>query len=641
MIPDFFETEGPLGSHGAMAHCSPLGAYPSRRGSDSSECWALVALLCGTAATACVASPVNTAGGAVPSPQNATRVVAESAAASLSHWGGTYTAGPFGVATVAAAAPYLAVTPPFWTSRPYLLPTGDAGEFHMALPHPRHGRTAVFRSGTHSGPDTLAFSGFEPWADERVFLRQAPGAAPTPGQLFFSGQPVEAANAALAWSPPLRAAVLEEFADRIVVRFPRRQADAAVFLAAVRAAHPDSAGLAVAHGTSLVATGRRDEARRAYERALALAPDNEDARFGLRMLDGVGERAKPGFRAMLPFHPAEAFRPPSAQELAAVRADWRGRDLGPLNAKVVHRYSEDYGFGPVSVSIVAHRVRGAIHYGAVLLPVAEGEPESPAARPVVVDARGVNPSYSPLDLREPPRSLMALGAAQTNYAFVVPAMPGHALIAGGKTFTSKGDAADAWDGATDATLALLGAALATSERLDPSRVAVVGHSRGGTVAMLAGIRDSRIDLVVSVAGPVDHFQAMQPFVGFTWAEFLVDAMADGDAPTSKDPAGQKYDHFFHRVPTEGETLADVRHRIAASSPLYFAADLPPTLAFFGDEDRSVPVANARALEQRFAELDRSEPDFRVHVYAGLGHDTEPLLVNRAIAEALGVALRAR
>ena len=74
--------------------------------------------------------------------------------------------------------------------------------------------------------------------------------------------------------------------------------------------------------------------------------------------------------------------------------------------------------------------------------------------------------------------------------------------------TSEGDRSDVWDGATDDALALLNVALKITPEADARRIAVFGRSRGGTVALLAAIRDPRIRQVVDWAGPSDLFRLM-------------------------------------------------------------------------------------------------------------------------------------
>ena len=62
-------------------------------------------------------------------------------------------------------------------------------------------------------------------------------------------------------------------------------------------------------------------------------------------------------------------------------------------------------------------------------------------------------------------------------------------------------------------------------------------------------------------------------------------------------------------------LTELRRRIAAASPLYFAERLPPFQIHQGDGDLAVPVRNAIALRDRVSPSDARG----VFIYAGVGH----------------------
>ena len=59
-------------------------------------------------------------------------------------------------------------------------------------------------------------------------------------------------------------------------------------------------------------------------------------------------------------------------------------------------------------------------------------------------------------------------------------------------FAATGDPSDAWDGATDDTLALLNAALDVTPQADPNRIGMWGHSMGGEVTLRALLVSDRI-----------------------------------------------------------------------------------------------------------------------------------------------------
>ncbi len=548
--------------------------------------------------------------------------------AAFAEYAGVYLAGPLAVLEVGAVDDYISLVPPFWGGKPYFVK--DGGEtFSMALPSPRPDRTATFQRRADGAVVGLVLTNVEDAYDGKRFERVTAD-APTPAQLFLGRKPVEAAKAALA-DKTLTADRLYEFAYQGFLKYPSRRADTVTFLRIVAAAHPEYAPLASLLGYSLIAAGRRDEARTVLANALRLDPENPLAWEASRRLGLREPEPGKGYRAVLPFSLDAAFAPPTQSEIEAVRRAWALRDLSARNVLVVHRFELPLSHGTFEGEIIRHTISGVEHYGAVLVPKGATGP-----LPVVIDARGVNFFYSPLDISGGVESTTALAEAQTDFVYVIPSMRGHKIIVNGAEFKSGGDSSDAWDGATDDTLVFLNVVLATIPQADERHIAIVGRSRGGTVAMLAGERDGRISLVQSISGPTDRFEAMDPVNGWRWTEILADDMSDGK-PSSmeeQEEGSQVFDHFFDRVLTDGEDLRDVRMRMFASSPLFFIETLPQTDAYYGAEDSSVPLANAMRLRERADSLSRSGSDLAVHVFEGRGHDTDPYLVNQSIKERL-------
>ncbi len=539
-------------------------------------------------------------------------------------YAGTYAAGPLATLEIGAVEDLISAVPPFWGAKPYLRRV-DGETFAFVLPHPEPERTLTFERGPDGTVTAVVMANVDGDHDGATFRRLAPDET-TPAVLFMDRRPVAAAEAALA-EPGLALGKVLATVERRFMRHPSRHASTAAFLETLAAAHPGNARIQALLGHARVAVGDRAAARAAFDRASALDPHNETAREGLRLLDLTEPAPGEGYRAVLPYRLADAFAPPSEAENAEVRAMWTARNLAARDVETLHKFELEHAGVVFDAQIVRHRGPAGTHVGAVLVPEGAYEP-----LPVVIDARGVDPSYSPLDLADPPNSLVALGSAAEGFVILAPAYRGNRLLADGRKFATEGDPSEAWDGATDDALAFLNAALAVTPQADPDRVAVLGKSRGGTVALLAGIRDRRVGLVLDVVGPVDQFSAQDPHVGWTWAELLAADMADGEPPPMRDDSGQKFDHFFDR----GESLAAVRRRMLASSPLYFAADLPETHAWYGADDTSVPLANAGALEARLRSLGRLGGDATVTVFPDRGHDTDPYLLARDVAARLSV-----
>lgn len=537
-------------------------------------------------------------------------------------YAGTYVAGPLATLEIGAVEDLISAVPPFWGAKPYLHHV-EGETFAFVLPHPEPERRLTFERGPDWSVTAVVMTNVDGEHDGRTFRRLPPDET-TPALLFMDGRPAAAAEAALA-DPALALDNALETVEGRFMRHPSRHIDTAVFLETLAAAHPDDARIWALIGHARVATDDRAAARAAFDRAVASDPDNQSARSGLRVLDLAEPLPGEGYRAVLPYRLVDAFARPTEAEVAEVRAQWAARDLSARDIEVLHRFELEHARVKFDVRVVRHRGPAGIHVGAVLVPEGAEEP-----LPVVIDARGVDPSYSPLDLTDLPNSLVALGDAAEGFVILAPAYRGNRLLADGREFVAEGDPSDAWDGATDDALAFLNAALDVTPRADPSRVAILGKSRGGTVALLAGIRDSRVSLVLDVVGPVDQFAAQDPHIGWTWAELLAADMADGEPPVLRNDSGQKFDHFFDR----GETLAEVRRRMLASSPLYFVDDLPEMHAWYGADDTSVPIANPRALEARLRGIGRLGEDATVTVLLGRGHDTDPYLLTRDVASRL-------
>ncbi|HSU26266.1 MAG TPA: hypothetical protein VLI65_09800, partial [Pyrinomonadaceae bacterium] len=150
-------------------------------------------------------------------------------------------------------------------------------------------------------------------------------------------------------------------------------------------------------------------------------------------------------------------------------------------------------------------------------------------------------------------------------------------------------------------------------------IAVFGKSRGGTLAMLAGIRDKRIKQIVSWSGPVDWFELMGAN-GWPERAIVADALLKRVEP--QEDGGQFVRTFLAKAISGERNLAQVRLHMIESSPLYFADRLPPFQAYYGVEDRMVPVRNGRALERALQNRDLVH---RIFYHAEAGHDLNPKL----------------
>jgi len=469
-------------------------------------------------------------------------------------------------------------------------------------------RQIEFRRSASGSAEALSLVGSDRW------LRRVPPVRQVWDDLLDGRAAVAAARVGRPGEQGFAEAA--EVAQVVLARLPSRRGAVAEFLDALAPRAPDLAAFHRVHGDALAAVGRVAAARRAYHQALDAGAAVATMQPRLRMAGEVSTPAPNGWS--VPFTMAQLLAPPTTDEMQAVRLDWRTRTLAVSAIEEVHHQPLPVEGGAAREAVVlSYRVDGARHFGVVLLPRATGA----GCCAVIVDIKGTTPDYAPLAIeRQLPRSLRELGSARDNTLVVLPGLRGERIELGGRTFVSDGDRRDGWDGAADDARALLTAVLTHYPQADPQRACAFGHSRGGTVALLAAARDRRFGCVAAEAGPVDWFALMAED---GWP--LPAAVAEGLNGRSQpgDIGGQFIERFLAPVIAGEWTLAQARHRMLASSPLYFANQLPATLAVYGGDDASVPVANGLALRSRFQDFSSAGPR-AVIIQRATGHDLDPI-----------------
>jgi len=307
---------------------------------------------------------------------------------------------------------------------------------------------------------------------------------------------------------------------------------------------------------------------------------------------------------------ADLLQPPNPGEIAAVQSEWRARDLTPTDVTTVATHRVNISGAEFEASIVSYSLAGLRQYGALFLPA-----RAVGALPVILDIRGVEPGYPVRRLDQGPFSATVLTSPEhQRFAFAVPSLRGHAIELAGQTYTSEGDRRDSWDGATDDAIGFLTVVLSLDEPVDRDRLGVFGASRGGSVALLMAARDPRVNAAVAFAPATDWFSLMgRP--GEDWLEALLAAKAQQERDENTREAQ------FHEWFVDDRrqlALSEARRRIIASSPLYFRPIGAAIQVHHGVDDRSVPVRNSQALEQRFLEAGAS--NWQVLFHSGAGHD---------------------
>ncbi|MEM6958517.1 MAG: prolyl oligopeptidase family serine peptidase [Myxococcota bacterium] len=294
------------------------------------------------------------------------------------------------------------------------------------------------------------------------------------------------------------------------------------------------------------------------------------------------------------------FAPPSDAELQEVSNDWASRSFPSTNVSVV--FEAEAADGRIA-RVIAHTVDGHRHYGVVMAP-ADDVPAPVGGFPVVLSFIGFGPPY---EARFDPNQ-----AGENDVAVVslFPSFRGHTLVIGEQRWASEGDAFDQCDGGTDDAIAFFNAALSLTPRASEASVATVGGSRGGNVAMLFAIRDSRVRRAVSFAGPDDYLR--EDYLDHPNLTIL-------------------YERWFVADLAGPADIGEARRRMLACSPRYFVDRLPRVQLHHGDADAAVPPGVMARMRAAWLNAGREPEELETWVYEGEDHSfgaSVPLLQTR-------------
>ncbi len=297
------------------------------------------------------------------------------------------------------------------------------------------------------------------------------------------------------------------------------------------------------------------------------------------------------------------FAPPLPSEIAAVLADWQSRDVSSRDYRLEQSTAVVIGGGlQATARIVSHIVDGNRHYGAIVVPA----DAAPSSLPVIVYAHGGDSGVS---VEELVLATSFFGSQAAGFVFVIPSFRSEVLSWGQVSWRSEGEASP-WDGDVDDALAVLNVALETSAAADPSRIGVLGFSRGGGVGLLMGVRDARIDGVVEFFGPTDFYDG--------YVRGIVEEALRGSL---RDLPGLRVlnDRYIQPLRTGAVTITQTRAQLLLRSAVYFAERLQGVQVHHGTADVVVDVSQARSLIDRLDQLGRSAPEFEFFIYPGGQH----------------------
>ena len=298
----------------------------------------------------------------------------------------------------------------------------------------------------------------------------------------------------------------------------------------------------------------------------------------------------------------DLFAPPTAAEVGAVRADWAQRDVSA--AEVTIELTESYPLSetPATLRIVSHRVGEILHYGAILAPDAA----APGSLPILMYLHWGD---SGVEVDDIGIVLFALGELRDNFVYVIPSFRSEPLEYEDREWISTGPGGH-WDYDVDDALALLNVALEITPQAKIEGLSIVGGSRGAGVALLAGIRDERIENIMALFGPTDFFD--------DWVREIAREAAMG-SPRDLPGVAHIDSTFIQPYLRDEIDLAEVRLELVRRSSVLFAEDLPAVQLHHGDGDETVSVSQAHSLIQAMEALGRKPPEFEAFIYEGGGH----------------------
>ena len=243
-----------------------------------------------------------------------------------------------------------------------------------------------------------------------------------------------------------------------------------------------------------------------------------------------------------------------------------------------------------------------LHYGAILAP----DSAALGSLPILMYLHGGD---SGVEVDDIDIVIYALGELRDSFVYVIPSFRSEPLEYEDRKWVSTGPGGH-WDYDVDDALALLNVALELTPQARIEGLSIVGGSRGAGVALLAGIRDERIENIVALFGPTDFFD--------DWVREIAREAAMG---FPRDLPGVAHiDSTFIQPYMRGEVnLAEVRLELVRRSSVLFAEDLPAVQLHHGDADGTVSVSQAHSLIRAMEALGREPPEFEAFIYEGGGH----------------------
>ena len=267
------------------------------------------------------------------------------------------------------------------------------------------------------------------------------------------------------------------------------------------------------------------------------------------------------------------FAPATERETMLVKKTWDLFDPNSESHQVLQASNFEVNR---KVELIEHTAEGKKHHGVLLYPA---DYDINRSYPCLVWAHGLN-QRDPY-VRFNYEQYVSLSRRLPDYAIIIPSYRGQALEYYGSTFCNDGFFGDAYDGATDDAIRLLHLVASHYVHLDRQRMAICGVSRGGNVALLLASRAPELKCAIAIAAPTDFLRR-----------------------EVYDRYGFQFKYQFLSWPA---SISDIRHKIIASSPVYFIEGYQNNLLLIqGMHDRIVPPENGQAINEVMKNSNRFE-----------------------------------
>ena len=282
----------------------------------------------------------------------------------------------------------------------------------------------------------------------------------------------------------------------------------------------------------------------------------------------------------------ELLKEPTESELNSIIKEWNEKDFTPKQVRI--EYEEKLQNGD-SIKVVSHFVNGMKHYGLIRIPKDINIREAPILLGLIGGGTGIDV------LKTEDITRGKCSSIRNNYISIMPSFRGNILRGEDFCFRSEGYSGDVWLGAAEDAVAFLEAVKFMYNRTDSTKVLASGISRGATVALIIGGLTDKLDYIIATS---------------THTKFLDYSVIQNEQ------VGGSYQRAFY---TPKATPEEIRKRIMASSPYYFASRLPAFELHQGTEDQKTTVWHARQLDKHLKEIGRDDSTYRIYIYENKGH----------------------